>query len=128
MYSASRAEAVKAKIKEEDIIIKEEVFTIKEEEEKPDLATIRPLTSKPVVRDSIQVEPTPSTSRAAVAEVRVYAPPPAQEFKYDPFNLAPRSRVSPPSPPAFKAKRRSLPGGHTSAQPRLKFQSYQARR
>ena len=128
MDSPSQAEAVKAEVKEEDIIIKEEVFTIKEEEEKPDLATIRPLTSEPVVRDSIQVEPTPSTSRAAVAEVRVYAPPPAQEFKYDPFNLAPRSRVSPPPPPAFKAKRRSLPGGHASAQPRLKFQSYQARR
>ena len=128
MDSPSQAEAVKAEVKEEDIIIKEEVFTIKEEEEKPDLATIRPLTSEPVVRDSIQVEPTPSTFRAAVAEVRVYAPPPAQEFKYDPFDLAPRSGVSPPPPPAFKAKRRSLPGGHASAQPRLKFQSYQARR
>ena len=78
MDSPSQAEAVKAEVKEEDIIIKKEDFTIKEEEEKPDLATIRPLTSEPVVRDSIQAEPTPSTSRAAVAEVRVYAPPPAQ--------------------------------------------------
>ena len=85
MDSPFQAEAVKAEIKEEDVIIKEEVFTIKEEEEiKPDLATVRPLQIEPVVRDSYQVEPTPSTSRAAVAEVRVYAP--AQDFKYDPFH------------------------------------------
>ena len=45
MSSAIRAEAVKAEVKEDpDLIIKEEVYVIKEEEDsKPDLATIRPI-------------------------------------------------------------------------------------
>ena len=126
MYSTSRTEAVKAEVKEEDCVIKEEVYVIKEEsEEKPDLATIRPLKIE-VNREDFQAEPVPSTSRA-VAEVRVNAPP-AADVKWDPFDLSPRSRFSPPPPPAYRAKRRSVPGGHASATPCLKFQPYQARR
>ena len=126
MSSAIKAEAVKAEVKEDpDIIIKEEVYAIKEEEDsEPDLATVRPIR----IEQEYQAEPRPSTSRAVVAEVRVHAPPPAQEFKFDPFELGPRPRSSPPPPPAYRAKRRSVPGGHASAQPRLKFQPYQARR
>ena len=130
MSSAIRAEAVKAEIKEDpDLIIKEEVFVIKEEEDsKPDLATVRPIQIEKTEQDCLQAEPRPSTSRAVVAEVRVHAPPPAQDLKFDPFDLGPRPRSSPPPPPAYRAKRRSVPGGHASAQPRLKFQPYQARR
>ena len=127
MSSAIKAEAVKAEVKEDpDIIIKEEVYAIKEEEDsKPDLATVCPIQ---IEQEFHQAEPRPSTSRAVVAEVRVHAPPPAQDFKFDPFDLGPRPRSSPPPPPAYRAKRRSVPGGHASAQPRLKYQPYQARR
>ena len=95
-----------------------------------DLVTVKPLKLKPVNSlQSFQAVPTPSTSRAAIAEVRGYAPPPAPDFKYDPFDLAPRaSRFSPPPPPAYRSKRWSVPGGHASAQPCLKIQPYQARR
>ena len=130
MSSTIRAEAVKAEVKEDpDLVIKEEVYVIKEEEDsKPDLATIRPIRVEKTKQEFDQAEPLPSTSRAVVAEVRVHAPPPAQDLKFDPFDLGPRPRSSPPPPPAYRAKRRSVPGGHASAQPRLKFQPYQARR
>ena len=111
--------------------IKEEVFII-DDEVKVDLAKVRPLKLEPVDRDIAHAEPQPSTSSAAVAEVRLNAPPPAfndfKDFKVDPFQLAPRARFSPPPPPAERAKRRSVPGGHDSARPRLKFLPYQARR
>ena len=110
-----------------DIEVKEEVFII-EEEEKVDLARIRPLKLEPVEKIEATAEPQPSTS-AVVAEVRLHAPPPAkEEFKWDPFELAPRAHRSPPPPPADRAKRRSVPGGHASANPRLKFSPYVARR
>ena len=107
----------------------EEVFVIDNKAEvKVDLARVRPLKLEPVddYKDST-AEPRPSTSRA-VAEVRLGAPPPALDLKFDPFDLAPRARFSPPPPPADRAKRRSVPGGHESAKPRLKFLPYQARR
>ena len=108
--------------------IKEEVFII-DDEVKVDLAKVRPLKLEPVDRDIAHAEPQPSSSSAAVAEVRLNAPPPAfDDFKVDPFQLAPRARFSPPPPPAERAKRRSVPGGHDSARPRLKFLPYQARR
>ena len=109
----------------------EEVFIIDkktETEVKVDLARVRPLKLEPI--DSYEdstAEPRPSTSRA-VAEVRLSAPPPALDLKFDPFDLAPRARFSPPPPPADRAKRRSVPGGHESAKPRLKYTPYQARR
>ena len=108
--------------------IKEEEFKI---EDPIHLATIRPIKieeKKEPVDDfrGIDVEPQPSTSRA-VAEVRVDTPPPL-DFKWDPYELAPRGRFSPPPPPADRAKRRSVPGGHASATPRLKFLPYQPRR
>ena len=123
MSSAKEAVAVKAEIKEE-------VFIIKEEEKKFDLATVRPLKLE-VVNDlpASQAEPVPSTSDAAVAEARAHDPPPGLEFKFNPFNLAPRaSRASASPPPAYRAKRRSIPGGHALAKPRLKFEPYQSRR
>ena len=108
--------------------IKEEVFII-DDEVKVDLAKIRPLKLEPVDRDIAHAEPQPSCSSAAVAEVRLHAPAPApDDFKFDPFQLAPRARFSPPPPPAERAKRRSVPGGHDSARPRLKYMPYQARR
>ena len=72
-------------IKVEEVKIKEEVFVIKEEaEEKVNLAMVKPLEIEPVAQEAFQAKPTPSTSRAAVAEVRVHAPPPAQDVKFDP--------------------------------------------
>ena len=110
----------------------EELFVIDEKVEvKVDLAKVRPLQLKkeePVNNfEDSQAEPRPSTSRVTVAEVRLCAPPSAPDFKFDPFDLAPRARFSPPPPPADRAKRRSVPGGHASAKPRLKFAPYQAR-
>ena len=114
----------------------EEVYVIDEKIEKVEvkvgLAKVRPLRLKEeepldTYQDST-AEPKPSTSRATVAEVRHFAPPPAPDFKWDPFDLAPRARFSPPPPPADRAKRRSVPGGHESAKPRLKFSPFQARR
>ena len=108
--------------------IKEETFKIEDDIQ---LVTIRPLKveKKEPVNDfrRIDVEPQPSTSRA-VAEVRVDTPPLPPDFKWDPFELAPRGRFSPPPPPADRAKRRSIPGGHASATPCLKFLPYQPRR
>ena len=110
----------------------EEVFVIDEKVEvKVDLAKVRPLRLKEEPIDTYQdstAEPKPSTSRATVAEVRHCAPPPAPDLQRDPFALAPRARSSPPPPPADRAKRRSVPGGHESAKPRLKFSPFQARR
>ena len=114
------------KIKEEA----DEVFIIDNKtEEKVELAKVRPLKLEPIddFKDST-AEPKPSTSRAALAEVRLGAPPPAPDLKWDPFKLAPRAWFSPPPPPADRAKRRSVPGGHASATPRLKFTPYQPRR
>ena len=124
MDSTKKMEADKAEIK-----IEEEAYIIDEDIKPslPSLATVRPLKLEPVVDfNATQAEPAPCCS-SVLAEVRVQAPPP-QDVKFDPFNLAPRARLSPPPPPAFRAKRRSVPGGHASATPRLKFQPYQARR
>ena len=131
MDSAREDKAVKIEPKEEpDIKIEHQVFTIDQKiEEKPELATVRPQDVPVDSFRSYQAEPSPSSSRI-VADVRVQAPPPAPiKFEYaDPFDLAPRARFSPPPPPADRAKRRSVPGGHDSARPRLKFSPYQARR
>ena len=121
MDSTKKMEADNAEIK-----IEEEAYII-DGDIKPSLATVRPLKLEPVVDfNATQAEPAPCCS-SVLAEVRVQAPPP-QDFKFDPFDLAPRARHSPPPPPAFRAKRRSVPGGHASATPRLKYQPYQARR
>ena len=117
--------ALKIEPKEE---IKEETFKI--EEDPIHLVTIRPIKIEKEPIDNFQginAEPQPSTSQA-VAEVRVDTPPLPPDFKWDPFELAPRGRFSPPPPPADRAKRRSIPGGHASATPRLKFSPYQPRR
>ena len=110
----------------------EEVFVIDEKVKvKVDLAKVRPLQLKEEPIDNFQdstAEPKPSTSRATVAEVRLGAPPPAPDLKWDPYDLAPRARFSPPPPPADRAKRRSVPGGHASAKPRIKYLPYQSRR
>ena len=112
----------------------EEVFIIDNKDEvKVDLARVRPLKIEQPIDEfrAAEAEPKPSTSRAAVlAEVRLHAPPPGPEdFKWDTYELAPRgNRLSPPPPPADRAKRRSVPGGHASATPRLKFSPYQTRR
>ena len=123
MDSTKKMEADKAEIK-----IEEEAYIINGDI-KPSLATVRPLKLEPVVDfNATQAEPAPCCS-SVLAEVRVQAPPPDfKDFKLDPFDLAPRARHSPPPPPAFRAKRRSVPGGHASATPRLKYQPYQARR
>ena len=128
MSSACKKEAsvkveANSNIKEE-----ESVFIIDASvEEKPDLAIIRPLKLEVDSLEAIDSEPGPSVARA-VAEVRVGTPPPAPIKYEDPFALAPRARFSPPPPPADRAKRRSVPGGHDSARPRLKYLPYQARR
>ena len=131
MDSAKDPKAVKIEPKEEpDVKIEHQVYTIDQKiEQKPELATVRPLNVPVSSFRSYQAEPSPSSSRV-VAEVRVHAPPPAPvKFEdFDPFDLAPRARFSPPPPPADRAKRRSVPGGHDSARPRLKFSPYQARR
>ena len=130
MSSAMDPEAVKVEPKEDpDIKIEQQIYTIDQKVElKPELATIRPLRVPVDSARSYQAEPTPSSSRV-LAEVRVHAPPPAPvKFEEDPFDLGPRARFSPPPPPADRAKRRSVPGGHDSARPRLKFSPYQARR
>ena len=121
---------VKAEADSEEIKIEQAVFAIDDSVEvKPDLATVRPLKLEVNDLTAASAEPIPSTSRA-VAEVRVGPPPPAPlKFEIeDPFSLAPRARFSPPPPPADRAKRRSVPGGHDSARPRLKYLPYQARR
>ena len=108
----------------------EQVFVIDDTAEvKVELAKVCPLKLEPVddYQDST-AEPKPSTSRAVLAEVRLGAPPPAPDLKWDPYDLAPRARSSPPPPPADRAKRRSVPGGYDSARPRLKFLPYQAGR
>ena len=106
---------------------KEEEFIIDSEDEiKIEPARIRPVK----VEDFkfLEAEPRPSTSGAALAEVRLQAPPAAPDYKWDPYELGPRAnRLSPP-PPADRAKRRSVPGGHASAKPRIKFVPYQPRR
>ena len=112
--------------------VTEETFKI--EEEPIHLVTLRPLEIEKIKKKepidnfcSFQAEPQPSTSRA-VAEVRVSTPPLQPDLKFDPFELAPRGRFSPPPPPADRARRRSVPGGHSSATPRRKFQPYQHQR
>ena len=131
MDSTKEEKAVKIEPKEEpDIKIEHQLYVIDQKiEEKPELATVRPLTVPVDSFRSYQAEPSPSSSRV-VAEVRVQAPPPAPvKFEdADPFDLAPPARFSPPPPPADRAKRRSVPGGHDSARPRIKFSPYQARR
>ena len=105
----------------------EEEFIIDSEDE----VKIEPARIRPVKVEDLkffEAEPKPSTSGAALAEVRLQAPPAAPEYKWDPYELGPRaSRLSPP-PPADRAKRRSVPGGHASAKPRIKFVPYQPRR
>ena len=119
---------VKAEADCEDIKVETLVFIIDDDiEKKPELATVRPLKVEVDSFQAIAAEPGPSLSRV-VAEVRVNTPPPAPLKYEDPFDLAPRSRHSPPPPPADRAKRRSIPGGHESARPRLKYLPYQARR
>ena len=131
MYSANvkREAVVKAEADSEvDVKIEHAVFTIDDSiEEKPNLATVRPLKLEIDDLATVAAEPQPSTSRA-VAEVRVGLPPPAPIKYKDPFALAPRASRSPPAPPADRAKRRSVPGGHESARPRLKYWPYQHRR
>ena len=125
-----KKEAVVKAEADSEVKIEQAIFAIDDSiEEKPNLATVRPL--KLEVNDfaAALAEPIPSTSRA-VAEVRVGPPPPAP-FKFeseDPFSLAPRASRSPPPPPADRAKRRSVPSGHESARPRLKYWPYQHRR
>ena len=124
-----REAVIKAEADSEvEVKVEQAVYCIDSDiEEKPNLATVRPL--KLEIDDLAQVaaEPQPSTSRA-VAEVRVGLPPPAPIKYEDPFALAPRASRSPPAPPADRAKRRSVPGGHESARPRLKHWPYQHRR
>ena len=124
-----REAAVKAEADSEvEVKIEQAVFCIDSDiEEKPNLATVRPLKIEVDSLEATAAEPGPSTSRA-VAEVRVGTPPPAHIKYEDPFALAPRARNSPPPPPADRAKRRSVPGGHESARPRLKYWPYQHRR
>ena len=125
-----REAVIKAEADSEvEIKIEHAVFTIDDSiEEKPNLATVRPLKLEIDDLAAVAAEPQPSTSRA-VAEVRVGLPPPAPIKKEeDPFALAPRASRSPPAPPADRAKRRSVPGGHESARPRLKYWPYQHRR
>ena len=124
-----REAAVKAEADSEvEVKIEQAVFCIDSDiEEKPDLATVRPLKIEVDDFQASTAEPGPSSS-SAVAEVRVGAPPPAHIKQEDPFALAPRARNSPPPPPADRAKRRSVPGGHESARPRLKYWPYQHRR
>ena len=129
MYSSKPKLEADLKIEPE---AKEESFEIKEEP--LHLVTLRPLEIEKVEKKepiddfcSLQAEPQPSTSRA-VAEVRVSTPPLQPDLKFDPFELAPRGRFSPPPPPADRAKRRSIPGGHASATPRLKYHPFQPRR
>ena len=129
MSSVKKEEAVvKAEADSEDIKVEQAIFVIDPEVEiKPELATVRPLKIEVDPLQAFSAEPGPSSARV-VAEVRVNTPPPAPFKVEDPFNLAPRARYSPPPPPADRAKRRSVPGGHESARPRLKFSPYQARR
>ena len=113
---------------EVEIKVEQAVYCIDSDiEEKPNLATVRPLKLEIDDLATVAAEPQPSTSRA-VAEVRVGLPPPAPIKYEDPFALAPRASRSPPAPPADRAKRRSVPGGHESARPRLKYWPYQHRR
>ena len=125
-----KKEAVVKAEADSEVKIEQCVFGIDDSiEVKPDLATVRPLKLEVNDFTATSAEPIPSTSRA-VAEVRVGPPPPAP-FKFeseDPFSLAPRASRSPPPPPADRAKRRSVPGGHESARPRLKYWPYQHRR
>ena len=125
-----REAVIKAEADSEvEIKIEQAVYCIDSDiEEKPNLATVRPLKLEIDSLAAVAAEPQPSTSRA-VAEVRVGLPPPAPIKKEeDPFALAPRASRSPPAPPADRAKRRSVPGGHESARPRLKYWPYQHRR
>ena len=72
MDSTKEEKAVKIEPKEEpDIKIEHQVYTIDQKiEEKPELATVRPLTVPVDSFRSYQAEPSPSSSRV-VAEVRV---------------------------------------------------------
>ena len=129
--NVKREAVIKAEADSEvEVKIEQAVFCIDSDiEEKPNLATVWPLKIEVDSLEATAAEPGPSTSRA-VAEVRVGPPPPAP-FKFeseDPFSLAPRASRSPPPPPADRAKRRSVPGGHESARPRLKYWPYQHRR
>ena len=125
MDSSTQKKEAGCKIEPKEI--KEEHFKI---EDPIHLVTVRPIEivkEEPVDDFSgFEAEPQPSSSRA-IAEVRV-ATPPLPEVKFDPFCFAPRGRFLPPPPPADRARRRSVPGGHASATPRLKFQPYQHRR
>ena len=127
MDSSTQKKEAGCKIEPKEI--KEEHFKI--EEDPIHLVTLRPIEivkEEPVDDFSgFEAEPQPSSSRA-IAEVRVATPPLPPKFKYDPFELAPHGRFSPPPPPADRAKRRLVPGGHASAIPRLKFHPYQHKR
>ena len=128
MDSTKKEEAIVKAEADSEVKIESSCFIIDSGiERKPELATIRPLKVEVDDFRAFAAEPGPSSSRA-VAEVRVNAPPPAPLKYEDPFDLAPRARYSPPPPPADRAKRRSVPGGHESARPRLKVAPYQARR
>ena len=129
----NEAAPVKQEVADIKVEPKEEVFVINEEvEDSPvELQTILPLKLDiPVNKiSSIEVEPRPSTSRAVLAKVVCHQNRPlTQPFKYDLFDLAPRARFSPPPPPTDQVKRRSIPGGHASATPKVKFSPYQVRR
>ena len=128
MDSTKKEEAIVKAEADSEVKIEHSCFVIDSNlEQKPELATIRPLKVEVDDFRAFAAEPGPSTSRA-VAEVRVHTPPPATLKYEDPFDLAPRARHSPPPPPADRAKRRSVPGGHESARPRLKYWPYQHRR
>ena len=114
----------------------EEVFIINEDMENflIELQQIKPLKIKTPVHDiaSVDAKPKPSSSRAVLAEVvvchnRPLAPPFVKQ-EDNPFELAPKARLSPPLVPANMVKRRKVPNGHASAKPRLKVCPYQARR
>ena len=129
LANIKREAVIKAEADSEvEVKIEHAVYCIDDSiEEKPNLATVRPLKLEIDNLATVAAEPQPSTSRA-VAEVRVGLPPPAPIKYEDPFALAPRASRSPPAPPADRAKRRSVPGGHESARPRLKYWPYQHRR
>ena len=128
MSSATRRAGAATPIKVEQ---QEEVFVIVTDNKSQapiSLAMVRPLKLEPVSNPQVDAKPSPSTSRAVLAEVKVESFDPAPPLKWDLYELAPRSCLSPPPPPADQVKRRSVPGGHASATPRLKYAPYQTRR
>ena len=85
----------------EDVLSKEEVkeevlFIDQENIPTPvQLQTVRPIRFEvPVDSDVLDAEPRQSTSRAVLAEMVVGNQPLAPEWKFDPFELALRARLS----------------------------------